>query len=57
MKQAQELMAKKRATMDAKKEARRKAREEHDRLEEVRRQEEERKKTWGYWYEKNIKFW
>lgn len=57
IRQAQELMAKKRASIEAKREARRKALEEHERLEQVRRAEEERKKSWGYWYEKNIKFW
>ncbi|KAF2851100.1 hypothetical protein T440DRAFT_467841 [Plenodomus tracheiphilus IPT5] len=57
IRQAQELMEKKRASMEAKKEARRKQREEYDRQEQARRQEEERQKTWGYWYEKNLKFW
>jgi cytochrome c oxidase assembly protein subunit 20 len=57
MKQAQDLMEKKRATIEAKKEARRRAREEYDRQEELRRKEEERKASWGYWYEKNVKFW
>ncbi|KAH3948082.1 cytochrome c oxidase assembly protein COX20 [Parastagonospora nodorum] len=57
IKQAQELMEKKRATIEAKKEARRRAREEHDRQEQARRLEEERRKSWGYWYEKNLKFW
>lgn len=57
MKQARELMEKKRATIEAKKEARRKAREEQERLEEEQRKEEERKRSWGYWYEKNAKFW
>ena len=57
MKQAADLMEKKRATIEAKKEARRRAREEHDRIEEARRREEERKRSWGYWYEKHVKFW
>jgi cytochrome c oxidase assembly protein subunit 20 len=57
IKQAQELMEKKRTSIEAKKEARRRAREEHDRLEQERRRDEERRKTWGYWYEKNMKFW
>jgi cytochrome c oxidase assembly protein subunit 20 len=57
IKQAQELMEKKRASIEEKKEARRRAREEHDRLEQERRREEERRKTWGHWYEKNLKFW
>jgi cytochrome c oxidase assembly protein subunit 20 len=57
MKQAQELMEKKRASIEAKREARRRAREEHDRQEAARKQEEERKRSWGYWYEKNVKFW
>lgn len=57
MRQARELMEKKRATIEAKKEARRKFREEQIRLEELQRKEEERKRSWGYWYEKNIRFW
>lgn len=57
IKQAQELMEKKRATIEAKKEARRRAREEQEKLEQARRIEEERKRSWGYWYEKNVKFW
>ncbi|KAI8939431.1 hypothetical protein NX059_003211 [Plenodomus lindquistii] len=57
IKQAQELMEKKRATIEAKREARRKQREEYDRQEQERRREEERQKTWGYWYQKNLKFW
>ncbi|KAL1800123.1 hypothetical protein ACET3X_000465 [Alternaria dauci] len=57
IKQAQELMEKKRATIEAKKEARRRAREEQDRLEAERRAEEERRKSWSYWYQKNVKFW
>lgn len=57
IKQAQDLMEQKRANIEAKKEARRRQREEFDRQEEIRRKEEERKKSWGYWYEKNVKFW
>ncbi|KAF2129862.1 cytochrome oxidase biogenesis protein, Cox20 subunit [Dothidotthia symphoricarpi CBS 119687] len=57
MKQAADLMEKKRASIEAKKEARRRAREEYDRKEEALRREEERKRSWGYWYEKNVKFW
>lgn len=57
IRQAQELMEKKRATIEARKEARRRAREEHERQEQARRVEEERKKSWAYWYEKNVKFW
>ncbi|KAF1920493.1 hypothetical protein BDU57DRAFT_508837 [Ampelomyces quisqualis] len=57
MRQARELMEKKRATIEARKEARRRAREQHEQLEQARRADEERKKSWGYWYEKNIKFW
>ena len=57
MKLAQELMEKKRASIEAKREARRRAREEHERQELARKQEEERKRSWGYWYEKNVKFW
>jgi cytochrome c oxidase assembly protein subunit 20 len=50
-------MEKKRATIEAKKEARRRAREELEKLEQARRIDEERKKSWGYWYQKNLKFW
>ena len=50
-------MEKKRATIEAKREARRRAREEYDREEQAQRLEEERRKSWGYWYEKNFKFW
>jgi cytochrome c oxidase assembly protein subunit 20 len=50
-------MEKKRAVIEAKKEARRRAREEQDRLEQERRLEEERRKSWGHWYQKNLKFW
>lgn len=50
-------MAQKRANIEAKKEARRRQREEFDRQEELRRKDEERRKSWGYWYEKNVKFW
>jgi len=57
MRQAQELMDKKRATIEAKKEARRRAKEEQEKLEEARRLEEERRKSWGYWLNKNVKFW
>ncbi|KAF1946485.1 hypothetical protein EJ02DRAFT_450576 [Clathrospora elynae] len=57
IRQAQELMEKKRASIEAKKEARRRAREEQDRIETERRAEEERRRGWGYWYEKNVKFW
>jgi cytochrome c oxidase assembly protein subunit 20 len=57
IKQAQDLMEKKRATIEAKKEARRRAREEHERAEQTRSVEDERRKSWSYWYEKNVKFW
>ncbi|KAF2634225.1 hypothetical protein P280DRAFT_414257 [Massarina eburnea CBS 473.64] len=57
MRQAQELMVKKRANIEAKKEARRKAKEEQARLQEMQRLEEERKKSWSYWANKNLKFW
>jgi cytochrome c oxidase assembly protein subunit 20 len=50
-------MAAKRANLEAKREARRREKEERDRLEEIRRKEEERQKTWGYWANKNLKFW
>jgi cytochrome c oxidase assembly protein subunit 20 len=57
IKQAQELMEKKRANIEAKKEARRRQKEEFERQEELRKGEEERRKSWGYWYQKNLKFW
>jgi cytochrome c oxidase assembly protein subunit 20 len=57
MKQASELMERKRANIEAKKEARRKAREEQERIEKIQREEEERKKSWSYWANKNLKFW
>ena len=57
IKQAQELMEKKRANIEAKKEARRRQKEEYERQEELRKVEEERRKSWGYWYQKNLKFW
>jgi cytochrome c oxidase assembly protein subunit 20 len=57
IKQAQDLMEKKRAVVEAKKEARRRAREEQDRLEREQRIEEEKRKTWSHWYQKNLKFW
>jgi cytochrome c oxidase assembly protein subunit 20 len=50
-------MEKKRATIEAKKEARRRAREQQEQLEQAQRLEEDRRKSWGYWYEKNVKFW
>lgn len=58
MKQATELMEKKRATIEAKKEARRRQREEQERVAEAQRlEEEQRRKSWGYWVDKNVKFW
>ncbi|KAF2266188.1 hypothetical protein CC78DRAFT_531846 [Lojkania enalia] len=57
IRQMNDLMAKKRASVEAKREARRKAKEEQDRLTEERRKEEERKRTWSYWFNKNVKFW
>ncbi|KAF2714134.1 hypothetical protein K504DRAFT_371152 [Pleomassaria siparia CBS 279.74] len=57
MRQAHELMDRKRATAEAKREARRKAKEEYERREEERIKEEEKKKTWSYWLNKNAKFW
>ncbi|CAI6338905.1 unnamed protein product [Periconia digitata] len=57
MKQAQVLIEKKRASMEAKKEARRRAREEQERIEEMQRQEQIRRKSWSYWASKNLKFW
>ncbi|OSS52430.1 hypothetical protein B5807_03068 [Epicoccum nigrum] len=57
IKQAQELMEKKRANIEAKKEARRRQKEEFERLEELKRLEEERRKSWSYWYQKNLRFW
>jgi cytochrome c oxidase assembly protein subunit 20 len=46
-------MDKKRATIEAKREARRRAKEEWERQEEEKRKEEERRKTWSYWLNKN----
>lgn len=57
MKQAQELMEKKRATIEAKKEARRRAREEQEKLADAKRLEEQRQKSWGHWINKNVRFW
>lgn len=57
IRQAKELMEKKRASIEAKKEARRKAREEQERLEEERRKEEERQRSWSHWINKNVRFW
>lgn len=57
MQMARDLMEKKRATIEAKREARRKAKEERDRLEEIKRQEEIKRRSWGYWIEKNVRFW
>ncbi|KAF2018506.1 hypothetical protein BU24DRAFT_491458 [Aaosphaeria arxii CBS 175.79] len=57
MRQARELMEAKRANIEAKRAARRKAREEQDRIEELQRHEEIRKRSWGYWINKNIRFW
>lgn len=57
MKQAQELMEKKRASIEAKKEARRRMREEQERVEEAQRLEEIRRKSWGHWFNKNVRFW
>lgn len=57
MRQARDLMEKKRATIEARKEARRKSREEQMRLEEEQRREEARRKSWGYWVNKNVRFW
>ena len=57
MRQARELMEKKRATIEAKKEARRKMKVEQAQLQEERMKEEARKKTWSYWIDKNVRFW
>ncbi|KAF2177926.1 hypothetical protein K469DRAFT_696310 [Zopfia rhizophila CBS 207.26] len=57
MTRAMEIMEQKRADIEAKREARRRAKEAADRAEEGRRREEERRKTWGYWFNKNIRFW
>ena len=57
MRQARELMEKKRATVEAKREARRREKEAYEKQEQERRKEEERKKTWSFWWDKNIKFW
>jgi cytochrome c oxidase assembly protein subunit 20 len=57
IKQAQVLMEKKRVSIEAKKEARRKAREEYEMAEQARKLEEEKRKSWSYWYQQNLKFW
>ncbi|KAF2197550.1 hypothetical protein GQ43DRAFT_444142 [Delitschia confertaspora ATCC 74209] len=57
MRQAMEIMDKKRKDIEAKKEARRKAYEEAQARAEEQRKEEERKRTWSYWVDKNVKFW
>ena len=57
MRQARELMEKKRATIEAKKEARRRMKVEQAQLQEERKKEEARKKTWSYWIDKNVRFW
>ena len=57
MQMARELMEKKRASVEAKREARRKAKEEQDRMEELQRHDEMRRQSWGYWLEKNVRFW
>ena len=57
IKQMKEIMETKRANIEAKREARRRAKEEHDKLEEERRKEEERRRSWGYWINKNVRFW
>ena len=50
-------MDRKKADMLAKREVRRKAKEEADRLEKERRREEEWRRSWKFWLEKNLKFW
>lgn len=57
MRQAHALMERKRASIEEKKEARRRAREEQERLEEIQRQEEMKRNSWSYWANKNLKFW
>lgn len=51
------MMQKKRATVEAKKEARRKAREEQEKLAEAKLAEEQRQKSWSHWINKNVRFW
>lgn len=57
MKRAVEIMDRKKADMLAKREIRRKAKVEADRLEKEQRKEEERRRSWKFWLEKNLKFW
>ncbi|KAF2466845.1 uncharacterized protein BDR25DRAFT_268387 [Lindgomyces ingoldianus] len=57
MQMARDLMEQKRANFEAKREARRKAREDQERLEEERRKEEERRTSWSYWFKTNTRFW
>ncbi|KAF2868947.1 hypothetical protein BDV95DRAFT_499569 [Massariosphaeria phaeospora] len=57
MRMARELMDKKRVSVEAKREARKRAQQEQLRVEEERRAEDARRKSWGYWLEKNVRFW
>jgi cytochrome c oxidase assembly protein subunit 20 len=56
IREAMQIMAEKRAKIEAKKEERRRAMEEAKRQEEERRLEEQRR-SWSYWASKNLKFW
>lgn len=56
MKRITEVMEQKKAEIAARREAKR-LKEEADRLAEEKRREEERRKTWKYWAEKNLKIW
>lgn len=57
MQMARDLMEKKRASIEAKREARRRAKEEQDRLEESQRLEGKQRRSWSHWVEKNVRFW
>lgn len=57
VRRAQELLAEKRAKHEARKAAFERDQARQARELEARKLEEARKHTWGYWYEKNIKFW
>jgi cytochrome c oxidase assembly protein subunit 20 len=52
LRQVQAVASKKKAEHEAKR-----RKEQAAKLAEQRRLEEERKKTWSYWAEKNLKFW
>ncbi|KAF2738254.1 hypothetical protein EJ04DRAFT_409012, partial [Polyplosphaeria fusca] len=56
IRQMRELMEKKKVKVEARREERRRLKEERDRLEEERK-EAERRKSWSYWVDKNVRFW